>query len=301
MIGGSAWAEAAPIPSTEAKSAPIRYCRYDTDDRGWPHAVCISSADYFDDVCRAIGSFADEAGLPRGYFARLIWQESRFDAGALSTAGAEGIAQFMPSTGALRGLRNAFDPAEALATSATYLRDLTDKFGNLGLAAAAYNGGEGRMSRFVANGGYLPAETQDYVQIITGATVDDWTGETLPTPDYELRKDMPFQPACVEMAKAQPMPNLGVPPAEWRPWGVLIAQDFSRNVAQRRFDRVQSAHPKLLADEKLMMLSGRNLTFGTRRRYFALIGRDTRDDAIALCRAISADGGVCLVKKSQAL
>ena len=151
-----------------------------------------------------------------------------------------------------------------------------------------------------SSGGYLPAETEDYVAIITGISVDAWTAEVPPAPDYRLRKDVPFEPACIEMAKAAPMPRLDLPPGEWKPWGVLIAQDFSQGVARRRFERVQAAHEALLGDEELMLLTGRNLSFGTRLRHFAMIGRDTRDDALELCRALTADGGVCLVKKSSA-
>ena len=236
-----------PGIAEEAKPS-TRYCHDITTDDGKLRSVCISEADFFADVCDAISSFATAWRLPEDYFARLIWQESRFDPNALSTAGAEGIAQFMPSTGDLRGLRNAFDPAEALATSAEYLRFLGDKYGNLGLAAAAYNGGEGRMSRYVSSGGYLPAETEDYVAIITGISVDAWTAEVPPAPDYRLRKDVPFEPACIEMAKAAPMPRLDLPPGEWKPWGVLIAQDFSQGVARRRFERVQAAHEALLGE-----------------------------------------------------
>lgn len=282
-----------------AKPAP-RYCHDITTDDGKHRPVCIAEADYFADVCGAIFDFARAWRLPEDYFARLIWQESRFDPNALSFAGAEGIAQFMPSTGDIRGLRNAFDPAEALATSAEYLRFLADKYGNLGLAAAAYNGGEGRMSRYVASGGYLPSETENYVEIITGVTVAAWTAEVPPAPDYRLQRDVPFVPACIEMAKAAPMPRLDLPPGEWMPWGVLIAQDFSQAIARRRFERVQAAYADVLGGEELMMLTGRNRSFGTRLRHYAMIGRDTREAAQELCRALTADGGVCLVKKSDA-
>lgn len=286
--------------AAEEAAPPIRYCHGITTDDGRERAVCIGEADFFADVCGAIAAFATAWRLPEDYFARLIWQESRFDPNALSTAGAEGIAQFMPSTGDLRGLGNAFDPAEALATSAEYLRFLGEKYGNLGLAAAAYNGGEGRMSRYVSSGGYLPSETETYVEIITGVTVAAWTADVPPAPDYRLRKDLTFEPACIEMAKAAPMPRLDLPPGEWKPWGVLIAQDFSQAVARRRFDRVQAAYADVLGGEEIMMLTGRNRSFGSRLRHYAMIGRNTRGEAQDLCRALTADGGVCLVKKSSA-
>ena len=51
-----------------------------------------------DDICRALEQSAAENALPVEFFARVIWQESRFDARAVSPKGAEGIAQFMPHT-----------------------------------------------------------------------------------------------------------------------------------------------------------------------------------------------------------
>ena len=71
-------------------------------------------------------------------FCRVIWQESPFNARAVSSKGAQGIAQFMPRTADWRGLSNPFDVIAALKASASYLRDLRDRFGNLGLAAACH-------------------------------------------------------------------------------------------------------------------------------------------------------------------
>jgi soluble lytic murein transglycosylase-like protein len=61
---------------------------------------------------------------PVEFFARVIWQESRFNASAVSPKGAEGIAQFMPRTADWHGLGNPFDPIEALRHAASYLREL---------------------------------------------------------------------------------------------------------------------------------------------------------------------------------
>ena len=60
---------------------------------------------------------------------------------AVSAKGAQGIAQFMPRTADWRDLNNPFDVIAALKASASYLRDLQIRFGDLGLAAAAYNAG----------------------------------------------------------------------------------------------------------------------------------------------------------------
>ena len=97
-----------------------------------------------DTICGALTAAAAENNLPTDFFARLIWQESRFNPEAVSRAGAQGVAQFMPATANWRGLSNPFDPVEAIAQSAKLLRDLRREFGNLGLAAAAYNAAQCR-------------------------------------------------------------------------------------------------------------------------------------------------------------
>jgi soluble lytic murein transglycosylase-like protein len=96
------------------------------------------------EVCRTLEQAAAENGLPVEFFARVIWQESRFNATAVSAKGAEGIAQFMPQTADWRGLADPFNPIEALRHSASYLHDLMAQFGNLGLAAAGYRAGPGQ-------------------------------------------------------------------------------------------------------------------------------------------------------------
>jgi hypothetical protein len=112
--------------------------------------------------------------LPVGYFLRLIRQESGFNPNSVSHAGAQGIAQFMPATAYDRGLKDPFDPAEALPKSAELLNELRDHFGNLGLAAAAYNAGPERVHKWLAGKSPLPQETIDYVRVITGHDAADW-------------------------------------------------------------------------------------------------------------------------------
>jgi hypothetical protein len=126
----------------------------------------------------ALRKMAEDAAtahtLPIGYFLRLIGQESGFNPNSISAAGAQGIAQFMPATAFDRSLRDPFDPAEALPKSAELLNELRDHFGNLGLAAAAYNAGPERVQRWLAGKSPLPQETIDYVRVITGHDAVDW-------------------------------------------------------------------------------------------------------------------------------
>lgn len=128
-----------------------------------------------DPICAAVKNAAEEHNIPIGFFARLLWQESRFRAREVSSAGAQGIAQFMPQTAVEVGLKNPFDPLQAIPASARFLRKLHDQFGNLGLAAAAYNAGGGRIEKWLSRRSTLPKETRNYVKIITGHKAEDWT------------------------------------------------------------------------------------------------------------------------------
>ncbi len=282
----------------DAPAPPTRYCVPGEADDGRPRDTCIGLASYTADVCRAIERDAQAAGLPAGYFARLIWQESHFNANAMSFAGAQGIAQFMPGTGRLRGLKNPYDPAEALARSADYLRFLREKFGNLGLAAAAYNGGEGAVARFIASGGYLAVETLDYVQIVTGLPVTQWLAGVSHEPDFALDPKKPFQQGCLDLAAGAGIGRFTPPTAIVRPWGIQLAQFFSEATSRRAFARIQGRFNGVLGSETLMLVAKRNPNFGPALRYTAEIGRDNRADAQALCSALEKAGGECIVVRN---
>ena len=127
-----------------------------------------ASAHDFDFMCQTLQSAAQLNDLPVAFLTRLIWQESRFDAHAVSLAGARGVAQFMPETAAWLGLANPFDVSDAINKSAAFLQDLKKQFGNLGLAAAAYNAGPKRVQDWLAGSSSLPPETEAYVLIVTG-------------------------------------------------------------------------------------------------------------------------------------
>lgn len=130
-----------------------------------------------EEFCTILVAAAQTNDLPVGFFANLIWQESRFDHKAVSPVGAQGVAQFMPGTAEEVGLDNPFDARDALRASARLLRSLHERFGNLGLAAAAYNAGPGRVASWLTRRVGLPRETRDYIQTITGQPADRWDDE----------------------------------------------------------------------------------------------------------------------------
>jgi Transglycosylase SLT domain len=176
-----------------------------------------------EELCDTLVSTAKAHDLPLAFFTNLIWQESRFDPTSVSRAGARGIAQFMPGTAAQFGVDDPFDPSQALPASARLLRQLQLKFGNLGLAAAAYNAGPGRVIDWLRKGKALPKETRSYVQIITGRPAESWRGSVqdaafrltpqLPCRDLPVFQDLDAaaspQPESAE-EEPEPVKNIGI-------------------------------------------------------------------------------------------
>src|SRR3712207_5258042 len=119
-------------------------------------------------LCRLIEGAAQAQKIPRDLLTKLIWQESSFRPNVVSPAGAQGVAQFMPGTAKERGLIDPFDPEQAIPKAAEFIAHLAEQFGNLGLAAAAYNGGPARVTSWLAGRGDLPSETRNYVISVTG-------------------------------------------------------------------------------------------------------------------------------------
>jgi hypothetical protein len=103
-------------------------------------------------------------GVDPSLLAAVASQESGFNAGAVSSAGAVGLMQFMPSTAQGLGV-NPLDPGSSITGAAKYLSGLQNQFGSTSLALAAYNAGPGAVRRY---GGIPPyAETQNYVRAVT--------------------------------------------------------------------------------------------------------------------------------------
>ncbi|PWE29184.1 lytic transglycosylase domain-containing protein [Pararhodobacter marinus] len=109
---------------------------------------------------------AQRYGVPEELFLRLVHQESRWNPGAVSHAGARGLAQLMPDTALLLGV-DIDDPGQNLDGGARYLRMMYDRFGSWRLALAAYNAGPGAVERHEGVPPY--DETTNYVQVILGA------------------------------------------------------------------------------------------------------------------------------------
>lgn len=153
------------------------------------------------EMCDTLAAAAEEHDLPVGFFVRLIQQESGFNPEVVSSAGAQGVAQFMPKVAEEWGLDDPFDPHQALPASARFLRALHQQFGNWGLAAAAYNGGMGRIQKWLEKRGKLPDETRKYVLNITGHAPEKWASGKLRRVNFTVPQRAPCKDLVVAAAE----------------------------------------------------------------------------------------------------
>jgi len=272
------------------------------DEAAPPEAgTAAAPSDAQKSICLLLESAARAHDLPIEFFARVIWQESRFRADAVgpvtrSGKRALGIAQFMPGTAAERNLLNPLDPIQALPKSAEFLHELQGEFGNLGLAAAAYNAGPRRVREWMAGTGSMPAETRAYVQAITGASVEQWAKAAV---DADRKPDL----TCGElMATLKRAPNRFVAALEQRviagalqPWGVILGGDKSRDRILSRYAVLQVRHAAVLEGRDPILIERSR---GPLPRYQVRIGADTRAAADDLCGRIHKSGGDCAVLRN---
>ena len=121
-------------------------------------SVRLRTDAYREEIAAASREFGVEEAVVRA----VIHAESAFNPTAVSRAGAQGLMQLMPATARRFGVTDSFEPAQNIRGGVEYLSWLLRRFnGNLTLAAAGYNAGEGAVDR---HGGVPPyRETQNYV------------------------------------------------------------------------------------------------------------------------------------------
>jgi len=296
---------APPQTDTAQPSGEIPAFPADETKAGAPKPEAAQDEEAQEALCLMIESAAKANDLPLEFFVRVIWQESRFQSNAVGPVTrngqrAEGIAQFMPGTASERRLLDPFDPVQALPKSAEFLNELRNQFGNLGLAAAAYNAGPRRVQEWLAGSGAMPQETRNYVAAITGTSVDDWA---LANKNGRM-PDRASNPSCRGfLALLKRSPNTFVTQLEHhvrravaKLWGVQVAAGFNRENALAMYARAMKGLSGMIGerDDPLLVHSRGTSTF-----YQVQIGTDTRPEADDLCSHMRRAGGACLVKRNK--
>ncbi len=270
------------------------FCSSDT----YGDVVCIKPETFDVDLCTALEEFANRYTLNPAFFTRLIWQESRFKPNARSSADAMGIAQFIATTAEARGLDDPFNPAKALDASARYLAELEKEFGNLGLAAAAYNAGETAAANFQKETAGLPNETWKYVQIITGLDAKTWRDAPPEDHDFSLKEGQDFQNACQDLAKTRTLsPDRDFKP-QYKKWGVQIAAGKTRqSVAVNYKNRYRLCKRAIKGRKPDYIYSSPQVKL-RRPSYVARISFDSRRKANTFCTRLKQYRCYCAVYKN---
>lgn len=249
-------------------------------------------------MCQTLQSAARSNDLPVAFLTRLIWQESRFRGDAVSPAGALGVAQFMPNTAAWVGLGDPFDIPDAIHKSAELLRNLKNQFGNLGLAAAAYNAGPKRVRDWLAKRRSLPAETRAYVQIVTGHTVDSWAAPQ-PSQTTPLMTDTPL---CPQLLKFLPTNSPNIIVADRKSsvslpksaWGVQLLGNSSQSAVLAAYHQLQIRYRMVLGGRPPLVI---RTTIGRSGYWYRVrIAANSLPEAEQLCSSLRVVGGSCLVQ-----
>jgi hypothetical protein len=324
----------APAPAPEGTSAPEKTTAPTSAQESAPKPPLSTSSE---SICLLVEAAARANGLPVEFFARVIWEESRFrpdEVGPLTRSGARalGIAQFMPRTAQERRLLDPFNPVQALPKAAEFLRELRSQFGNLGLAAAAYNAGPQRVRDWMAGRHPISAETRHYVSAVTGRSIDEWLPAPNLEPAYDRLDHQDFncpQQVIALFRQPNPQPNsqLNQQPNQQStqhpdqqpiqrpnqfvgalmqrvelgiasPWGVQLSAGFSRDQALNTFEDVAKRYSGILQGSDPMIVRSILRSRGTHPFYQVRIGEPTRAEANTLCARIQHAGGPCLVLRT---
>ena len=263
------------------------------------HATSSERVALAGQICVAAEEQAKINNIDPSFFARLLWRESLFDPNVVSYKGAQGIAQFMPETAKKRGLVDPFEPLSAVRASASFLADLKKQFGNLGLAAAAYNAGEKRVSDWQAGRGGMPDETRDYVAFITGKGIEFWktAGAEFGVPAIGPASD--FSTNCQALAlRKGALLGTHVASAPRQPYGALLAANFNENMAMAMFRRLKLRFPDQFANQQPMIIRRLDRSRGRRRMVFVMLGAKSFGEAENTCRTLQGMGAPCVPRKS---
>lgn len=181
-----------------------------------------------------IAASTENSGVSPQLAKALFTTESAMNPKATSPVGAQGIAQFMPATAAGVGLRDPYDPTEAIPAAVQHMGNLLQKYqGNKELALAAYNAGEPAVDRF---GGVPPyKETQDYVRKVLANEQDFLQDrrrmETTAKDQQEGKKDLSWNEISTLFQKASSTKD----PEAYKQIRVAINRRVNRSSGDRMF------------------------------------------------------------------
>ncbi|MBA70973.1 MAG: lytic transglycosylase [Rhizobiales bacterium] len=261
-----------------------------------PAFAQVEKAGNVDRLCALIAEQADIHGLPEAFLARLLFSASAFDPAYVSPTGAAGVAKFNAAVAESGGLSDPSDIETAVPAAARRLSALTERLGNLGLAAAAYQAGEKPVRRWMDGDGYLPASTVFFVQQLTGKGPEAFRS---PSATFDI-KPLETRYAFAEACKRMPLIASGEAstdiPADM-PWAVVVGAGPDLDGAMKSWAGVRERTGFRVGGGKVYVthLEGGK---ARRNRYSVRIGAESRGSALAICSRLRGKGGACMVTRN---
>lgn len=255
------------------------------------------SSEEVDRICTLIAREAEARDLPDAFLARFLFIQSGFDPDYTSPTGARGMAKIIPAIAAMQGFPDAREPETAILAAAKRLSELKARFGNLGLAAAAYHAGETTVRRWLDGDGYLPVSTAVFVTKVTGENPDTFRNPEATLAVKALESRFSFVDACKRLPLIARGEASTDAPSDM-PWAVVVGAGVDLASAMDHWSETRERTGFHIEGGKVYVT---HVDGGTarRNRYSVRIGAKSRGSAQAICSALRGKGGACLVTKAR--
>jgi len=145
----------------------------------------------------------------------------------------------------------------------------------------------------------MPLETRDYVIFVTVRAVEDWKAADADFPIPVIGAAPSFGENCVALAlRKSKLDESHLASAPRRPWGAVLAVNFSEALAVKQFQRLKLRFPQELAGRDPLIVRKRNLSRGRRLLNFVMLGEDSQSEASKTCASLNAISAPCIVRKN---
>lgn len=275
-------AQARPI------DGPGRYC----SDGSFGAVLCLRAQHKAFDLCQALRDTARHHFLDEGFFARLIWQDSRFDLGKISAAKLVAQPVLNSDKPGLGTITDHLNPLQIIEKTGRYLAYLKQEDGNVGLAAMAYDAGERGAFGFMAGNVKLRQRSVEFVHLVTGLSADRWRNDPPEAHDFSLSQDVPFMQACLDLTRGA---QLEPPGSNTSHWAVALGHSASLSGARLQHQRDTKLCRDDVANEQVDFIPAQHRFPGRRALWVAQVAQPGQGEALDYCAALHVQGCPCRV------
>ncbi|WP_158285689.1 transglycosylase SLT domain-containing protein [Pseudohoeflea suaedae] len=261
-----------------------------------PAAAQEEEAASVDRICTLIADQAKASGVPDALIARLFFLETAFDPAYTSPTGATGVAKFNAIIAESERLSDASDIELAIPAAVNRIAALNEGFGNLGLALAAYQGGEKAVRRWIDGKGYLPVSTMIFLRKMTGENPDHFRDPKAKLDVRPLETRFGFADACRRLPLIASGDASLEAPSEM-PWAVVVGSGIDIDAAMTFWSAVKERTGFRIGGGKVYVMPVA-AGMGRRSHYSVRIGSETRGGAQAICSKLRGLGGACMVARN---